>query len=114
MGIDESCEQISGINKSLCSLAQSYFSSPQKPISRKLSTENMEAQNQEDDTREDEKKASLVASYFGQTPNKRTNSFKAATKPSVELKERASFVPDNNDVSNDDDEDEDANMELFI
>jgi len=105
--IDESCDEISGINKSLCSLAQSYFQSPQKPASRKTSIVNKEKETDvgNGDT-EDNHKASLVASFFGPTSNNQSNSLKKMNKPNVKIPERASYEPDSPDDLVDDDEDD--------
>jgi len=111
--IDESCEEISGINKSLCSLAQSYFQSPQKPQPRKSSTVITKVEKEEVKTEDDEvdQKASLVASFFGPASNKRANSFKNQNKPSVNVKERISFEPESETLVN---EEEDDEIELLI
>jgi len=108
--IDESCEEISGINKSLCSLAQSYFQSPQKPQPRKSSnviiTNKVEKEDVKNDDNEVDQKASLVASFFGPASNKRVNSFKNQSKPTVNVKERISFEPDSDSMVNEEEDDE--------
>jgi len=119
VGINDSLDEISGVNKNLCSLAQSYFSNPQKPVSRKSSvvTDN---RHQTPDNRQsfpagsdiqetsgqsvgtvgntqNDEKASLVASFFGgnKLPKKRDS-----------VSERASFLPADELLPLDDDEDD--------
>merc|ERR1711915_549348 len=97
--IDESCEQISGINESLCSLAQSYF---QKPASRKTSVVRVEKDNEvfSSATKEDDEKASLVASFFGSNASKNTN------QANKKVQERVSYEPQNATLINDEEDDE--------
>jgi len=94
--IEESCDRISGVNDSLCSLAQSYFSSPQKPVSRKPSIK------EDTGPKDEEEKASLVASFFG--GGKPSNSVN--TKTSAQVPERASYEPEGQTIVSDDDDDE--------
>ena len=58
--IEESCNRISGVNDSLSTLAQSYFTQPQRPASRKPSLKE-----ETNTSRDEDQKASLVASFFG-------------------------------------------------
>ena len=58
--IEESCNRISGVNDSLSTLAQSYFTQPQRPASRKPSLKE-----ETNTVRDEDQKASLVASFFG-------------------------------------------------
>ena len=58
--IEESCNRISGVNDSLSTLAQSYFTQPQRPASRKPSLKE-----ETSTSRDEDQKASLVASFFG-------------------------------------------------
>jgi len=112
VSINNSMEEISGVNKNLCSLAQSYFSStPVKPtVSRKSSvtSDSRHAQQPHHDS-EDGGKASLVASFFGG----------ANTLPSTPKKnkvfERASYQPtgSDDDLPSPVDED-DAELEKLI
>jgi len=103
--IDESCEQISGINESLCSLAQSYF---QKPASRKTSVARVEKDNEvvSSATKEDDEKASLVASFFGSNASKNTNSSKNTHQANKKVQERVSYEPQNATLINDEEDDE--------
>jgi len=104
--IDESCDEISGINKGLCSLAQSYFHSPQKSVSRKTSVVNNDNTEDGNEDNAEDQKASLVASFFGPASTNRSNSFKKANKPTVKIPERASYEPDCPDDLVDEDEDD--------
>jgi len=110
--IDKSCEEISGINKGLCSLAQSYFQSPQKPVARKTSTVKMDQADVKNEVEEVDQKTSLVASFFGPTSNNKSSSLQKANKPNVNIQERASYEPEN--VSMVDEEDEDDEIERII
>merc|ERR1712025_1425064 len=101
--IEESCDRISGVNDSLCSLAQSYFSSPQKPVSRKPSI------REEAGTKDEEEKASLVASFFG--GSKPSNN--VTSKTSTQVPERASYEPEGQAVVSDDDDDDDEIEKLI-
>ena len=57
---------------------------------------------------DENKKASLVASFFGPTSANQGNSFKEKTKQNIKIPERASYEPENtDDLLNDDDEDDD-------
>ena len=103
--IEESCNRISGVNDSLSSLAQSYFSAPQKPVSRKPSIKE-----ESNTTKDDDQKASLVASFFGPGGGKPAAS---SNKPSAlkqspavsKVPERASYEPEGQEVSDEDDDD---------
>merc|ERR1711971_1499983 len=102
--IEESYNRISGVNDSLSSLAQSYFSAPQKPVSRKPSIK------EENNTSKDEdQKASLVASFFGPGGGKPAASSNkpdpAKPSPVSIVPERASYEPEGQEVSDEDDDD---------
>merc|ERR1712079_767902 len=114
--IEESCDRISVVNDNLCSLAQSYFSapanapSPQREISRKPSFK----EETNCPSKEEEQKASLVASFFGPGPTKPSNpvskpSPRKPAAPSPKVPERASYEPEGQeDVSDEDDDDIEA------
>ena len=114
--IEESCDRISVVNDSLCSLAQSYFSapasapSPQREISRKPSFK----EETNCPSKEEEQKASLVASFFGPGPTKPSNpvskpSPRKPAAPSPKVPERASYEPEGQeDVSDEEDDDIEA------
>ena len=105
--IEESQERISGVNDSLCTLAQSYFKSSQKPAaSRKTSTatERMESTA----AKEEDEKASLVASFFGPVGSAKQSKTNKQTESNIP--ERASFEPEGDSVS----EDEDDEIERMI
>ena len=106
--IEESQERISGVNDSLCTLAQSYFKAGQKPsVPRKTSVnggpDSLPAVKDEDD------KASLVASFFGPTVGGKQSGPPGKPEPR-NIPERASFEPEGESVS----EDEDDEIEKLI
>ena len=102
--IEESCNRISGVNDSLSSLAQSYFSAPQKPVSRKPSIKE-----ESNTTKDDDQKASLVASFFGPGGGKPAASSNKPSplkqSPVSKVPERASYEPEGQEVSDEDDDD---------
>ena len=110
--IDDSCDKISGVNDSLCSLAQSYFSSSQqKPAARKhsIKSDSVPPSSESTEVKENDEKANLVASFFGpsgasKTVPKKTIQHEPA---STRVPERVSYEPEGQDaVSEDDDDDE--------
>ena len=120
--IEESCDQISGVNDSLCSLAQSYFSSPQKPASRKpsikeealredVSLSRKSSIKEEAVANDDDQKANLVASFFGSGKPaanvSRSSSIRtASTLEKPKVPERISYEPEGKEISSDEDDDE--------
>jgi len=108
--MEDSIDEITGVNKNLCSLAQSYFQAPQKPPSRKTSTHRLSKEEPENNVKEesDDPKASLVASFFGSSSTKAAPNLMQAAAC---IPERASYEPDAKDFV-DDDEDKELE-ELF-
>ena len=101
--IEESCERISGVNDSLCTLAQSYFKSPQKApsVSQKGSGVGSDVAAAKDE----ENKASLVASFFGPAGSGKQQS-QSSSQTEYKVPERASFEPEGNESVSDEEDDE--------
>jgi len=125
--INESMGEISGINKNLCSLAQSYFSGAPKPpaaVARKSSFKcdagSSPAQTHRQSIRptdtsaddEDSGKASLVASFFGGGGGGAPAGRKLSSG-SVKVRERASYEPESSALL-DEEAEEDQALDLII
>jgi len=124
--INESMGEISGINKNLCSLAQSYFSGAPKPpaaVARKSSFKSdagsSPAQTHRQSVRptdtsvdeEESGKASLVASFFGGGGGGPAG--RKLSSGSVKVRERASYEPESSALL-DEEAEEDQALDLII
>ena len=102
--IEESCDRISGVNDSLCTLAQSYFKSPQKAPS--VSQKGPVGGGGDIAAAKDEEhKASLVASFFGPAGTGKQQS-QGSNQAEYKIPERASFEPEGNESVSDEEDDE--------
>ena len=115
--IEESCDEITGVNKSLCSLAQSYFQSPHKtqPVSRKPSSAGTGPEPVRQEEEPQDEKASLVASFFnpGSKPSARAAAAEKPAPVAASVPERASFQPKGCEKSQEEEE-EDEEIERLI